>query len=216
MPLAKYFTCILAAIVASVAGMVTGITQDLPRFSSLAAGMFSIALIATAVEMNAAFWRTGGHARYEVAAVEAAIRNARLLALGYLWGALALFMVYRLTPLRWQHGLQYGAGMALIAWFIQFCVHFLAQPDSRLRTPSALTTAMWLSVLHGAAALGGLAFLLLSGKMNSIKDDWAANLVFLIGGLTIVALSLVSAYTHLRLSNEPAAARSSVAEVGND
>ena len=216
MPLAKHFSCILAAIVASVAGMVTGITQDLPGFTGIAAGLFAVALIASAVEMNSGFWRLGSFGPSDEAAVEAAIRNSRLLALGYLWGALALFMSYKLTPLRWQHGLQYGAGMALIAWFIQFYVHFLVQPDSRLRTPEALTKAMWLSVLHGAAALGGLAFLLLSGKINSIKDDWAANHVFLAGGLAIVALSFVSAYTHTRLSSAPHARRESVAEVRND
>lgn len=216
MPLAKHFSCLLAAIVASVAGMVTGVAQDLPRFSGLAAGLFAIALVASAVEMNAGFWRAGRDARSDDAAIEAAIRNSRLLALGYLWGAIALLMVYRLTPLRWQHGLQYGAGMALIAWFIQFYVHFLVQPGSRFRTREALTKAMWLSVLHGAAALGGLAFLVLSGKINSVKDDWVANHVFLVGGLTIVALSFVSAYTHVRLSSAPAGKERSVAEVGHD
>ncbi len=216
MPLAKHFTCLLAAIVASVAGMVTGIVHDLPRFTGISAGLFAIALIVSAVEMNAGFWRAEGDRHSDDAAVDAAIRNTRLLALGYLWGALALFMVYRLTPLRWQHGLQYGAGMALVAWLIQLYVHFLVQPGSRLRGPSALDKAMWLSVLHGVGALGGLGFLVLSGKINSIKDDWAANAVFLAGGIMIVALSLVSAYTHKWLSRVPAAERRDVAEVANE
>ena len=34
--------------------------------------------------------------------VFAAIRNARILVLGYLWGSFALFCFYRLTGLRWQ------------------------------------------------------------------------------------------------------------------
>lgn len=216
MPLAKHFTCLLAAIVASVAAMVTGIVHDLPGFTGIAAGLFAIALIVSALEMNAGLWSSGGERQSQDAALEAAIRNTRLMALGYLWGALALFMVYRLTPLRWQHGLQYGAGMALIAWILQLYVHFLVQPGSRLRGPAALDRSMWLSILHGAAALGGLAFLVLSGKINSIKDDWAANQVFLAGGIMIVALSLVSAYTHMRLSRVATAERRHVAEAAND
>lgn len=215
MPLAKHFSCLLAAIVASVAGMVTGIVHDLPGFTATAAGLFALALITSAVEMNVGFWRAGGAGESDDALLDAAIRNTRLVALGYLWGALALFMVYRLTPLRWQHGLQYGAGMALIAWLIQLYVHFLVQPGSRLRMPAALDKAMWLSILHGAGALGGLGFLLLSGKINSIKDDWAANYVFLAGGVMVVALSIVSALTHMRLSSAPIAERRHVAEVAN-
>lgn len=200
MPLAKQMTCILAAIVVSVAGMVTGITQDLPRFSAFSAGLFSIALIVVAAEANLPLWREGEEASDPEAAATAAVRNARFLALGYLWGALALFMIYRLTPLRWQHGLQYGAGMALIAWFIQLYVHFLMRPGSRLRSPRVLWQACWASALHGAGAAGGLLFLVLSGKIGSAKDDWAANQVFAFGGVTILALSLLSVVTHLRLS----------------
>lgn len=215
MPPAKQFSCLLAAIVASVAAMVTGITQDLPRFSGFAAGLFAIALVASAVEVNAPFWRTDGEALDPDGMANAAVRNLRLVALGYLWGALALFMIYRLTPLRWQHGLQYGAGMALVAWLIQLYVHFLVQPRSRLRSPRAMLQATWAAILHGSGALGGLMFLLLSGKINSIKDDWAANQVFLAGGIAIVALSVVSVYTQLRLSRPAQVGQRSVAEAGH-
>ena len=200
MPVAKQMTCILAAIVASAAGMVTGITQDLPRFSAFAAGLFGLALVAVSVEANLPYWQDGEEASDPQSAAAAAVLNARLVAMGYLWGAVALFMAYRLTPLRWQHGLQYGAGMALIAWFIQLYVHFLIRPGSRLRSQRLLSQACWASALHGAGAVGGLAFLLLSGKIASVKDDWAANLVFLSGGIAIVALSVVSVVTHLRLT----------------
>lgn len=200
MPLAKQMTCIMAAIVASVAGMVTGIAQDLPRFAAISAGLFAIALIVVAVEANQPFWRDDDDASDPEAAALAAVRNARFIALGYLWGALALFMIYRMTTLRWQHGLQYGAGMALIAWFIQLYVHFMVQPGSRLRSPRMLWQACWASALHGAGAAGGLLFLLLTGKIGSVKGDWAANMVFVAGGITIVALSCLSVATHLRLS----------------
>lgn len=200
MPLTTLMPCIIAAIVASIAAMVTGVVSDLPRFSGAAAGLFAAALFATAVDINRPWWGATDTADIEGdAPVVAAIRNGRLLALGYFWGALALLAIYRLTSLRWQHGLQYGAGMALFGWFALLYVHFLVRPGSRLRTPRALVQATWFSLAHGGAAFGGVLFLLVSGKITSIKDDWAANQIFLAGGIALVGLSLVSAYTQFRL-----------------
>ena len=218
MPLTTLLPWIIAAIVASIAAMVTGIASDLPIFSGTAAALFAAALFATAVDVNRPWW--GGAAlppADDDALVVAAVRNARLLALGYFWGALALLAIYRLTSLRWQHGLQYGAGMALFGWLALLYVHFLVRPDSRLRSPRALAQATWLSLAHGGAALGGVLFLLMSGKINSIKDDWAANQIFLAGGVALVGLSLVSAYTQFRLSRRSAgsaAAQGASAEPG--
>jgi hypothetical protein len=210
MPLTSLLPWILAAIVASIAAMVTGIISDIPSLSWLAAGLFGVTLVATSIDVNRPWWQPGA-ADDPNAFFAAAIRNARLLVLGYLWGSLALFCFYRLTGLRWQHGIQYGAGMAVIAWLILLYVHVLAQPGSKLRTPQALTLAMMVSLAHGAGALAGVFFLIGSGKVFSIKDDWAANQVFLAGGLAITALSLISAFTQVRLQRrrrdgtEPAA-----------
>ena len=201
MPLTTLLPWIMAAIVASIAAMVTGVASDLPIFSGTAAALFAAALFATAVDVNRPWWGGAPLAPAEDdVLVVAAVRNARLLALGYFWGALALLSVYRLTALRWQHGLQYGAGMALLGWLALLYVHFVVRPGSRLRSPRALALATWLSLAHGGAALGGVLFLLVSGKINSIKDDWAANQIFLAGGVALVGLSLISAYTQLCLS----------------
>lgn len=200
MPLSNLMPWIVAAVVASIAAMVTGIRADLPSFSWIAAGLFAVALVATAIDINKPWWNNDATAAGPGASLQAAVHNARLLVVGYLWGAFALLMIYRLSGLRWQHGLQYGAGMALLGWFALIYVHFLVRPGSRLASPRALMQATWLSVAHGAAALGGVLFLLLSGKINSIKDDWAANQIFLAGGLAIVGLSLVSAYTQFKLA----------------
>lgn len=210
MPLTKLLPWILAAMVASLAGMITGISSDMPRFSMAAAGLFGMALVATAVDVNLAWWRQGEAAAAPDAQASAAISNTHLLVIGYFWGALALLLIYRMTSLRWQHGLQYGAGMAAIGWMALVYVHLLARPTSRLRTPAALMQATWLALAHGGAALGGVMFLLVSGKFNSIKGDWAANQVFLAGGLAVVGLSVVGAYTQLRLARMVAADRSSV------
>ena len=200
MPLFKLLPSLMAAIVVSIAAMVSGIRAELPLFAWCASGLFAAALIATAIDVNLPWWQRGVE-RYEPdTPAIAAIRNAQLLALTYAWGSLALLAIYRLTPLRWQHGLQYGAAMALIAWLVLLYVHLLSRPGNRLRSPRALARATWLSLGHGAAALGGLAFMVLSGKLASIKDDWGANQIFLAGGLAVVCLSIVSAITQLRLA----------------
>jgi hypothetical protein len=43
-----------------------------------------------------------------------------------------------------------------------------------------------------------LAYLVSSGKLATEKADWAANVVFLTGGLTVAAISLASLYTYRR------------------
>ncbi len=198
MPSTNLLPWILAAMVASIAAMVTGISSGLPGLSWLAALLYAAALIATAIDVNGAWWGADKSPDPD-AAVHSAILNGRILALGYVWGSVALYCVYRLTHLRWQHGLQYGAGMALIAWLILLYVHMLSQPGSRLRQPRAIAQAAWLSMIHGAGALAGLGFLIGSGKLFSLKGDWAANQVFLAGGIAVLGISLISAITFQRL-----------------
>lgn len=198
MPSTNLLPWILAAMVASVAAMVTGITSGLPALSWLAALLFATALIATAIDVNAAWWATDASPVPD-AAIHSAILNGRILALGYVWGSVALYCVYRLTHLRWQHGLQYGAGMALVAWLILLYVHMLSQPGSRLREPRAIAQAAWLSMIHGAGAVVGLGFLIGSGKLFSLRGDWGANLVFLAGGIAVLGISFISAITFQRL-----------------
>jgi hypothetical protein len=39
--------------------------------------------------------------------------------------------------------------------------------------------------------------------MATIKDDWAANPVFIVGGLTVTVISVASLYTYRRLERAP-------------
>jgi hypothetical protein len=57
----------------------------------------------------------------------------------------------------------------------------------------------WLTVLHGLAALCALVYLIGTGKLATAKDDWAANDVFLFGGIAILALCVIAAVTQARL-----------------
>lgn len=199
MPLTSLRPWIFTAIVASVAAMVSGIQSGLPLMSWLAAALFAIALVAVAIDINRPWWVLDVNQIAIDDAATAAMRNARLLAFCYMWGSLSLMVIYRMTSLRWQHGLQYAIGMAVIAWLIMNYVFLVMRPASFLRSQRAQSMAMWLALLHGAAALAGIVFLLVSGKIFSTKGDWAANQIFLTGGLAITALSVISAYTQFKL-----------------
>lgn len=209
MPLTNILPWLLTAIAASIAAMVSGVAAGMPGLSWAGAGLFAAVLVAVAIDVNRPWWAQAGSGLDHDLAVAAAIRNARLMILGYLWGSLALFAIYRLGGLRWHHGVQYAAGMAAVAWLILAYVHLISRPGSALRSPKALLIATRVSLAHGAGALAGITFLLASGKIHSIKSDWAANQVFLAGGIAVVALCLIAAYTQFRLGvlkrrgNEP-------------
>jgi len=187
------------AILASIAGMVSGAHARLPEMTLVAASLFCLALVAVGVQINRPLW-AGEPDPSADALIHAARRNARLMALGYIWGAAAMLTIYGVSGLRWQHAWQYGLAMSLFAVAILAYVHDLGRPGSGLRTPRALSVALQLTVLQAAAAVLGLGFLLSSGKLAGVKGDWAANQIFLTGGIAIAMLSALAAYTQHRLT----------------
>lgn len=201
MPLTPLLPWVLTAVVASVTGMVSGAHGGNPWLSWAAALIFAATLIATSLEINAAWWTPDPAPRDPDAPLLAAIRNTRLLIVAYMWGALALLAVYRISDLKWQHGLQYGAGMALITILLMAYEHVLARRSNMLSRPRALAIAAQVAWLHGCACLCGLSFLILSGKLASSKGDWAANQIFLSGGIAMMVLSAIAGYTQHKLAS---------------
>lgn len=167
--------------------------------ASAIANLFALVVVVVALRANRPLWEMPADRIRAEAAPVAARRNARLIALVYAWGAAAMFAVYQLAGMRWQHGWQYGSGMALIAAAIFLYAHRLGDPASGLRNPRALNSVLKLTVLHGAGAAMGLAFLFTSGKLKSAKGDWPANLVFMAGGIAVLMLSAIAVYTHMRM-----------------
>lgn len=190
---------LLAAIASSVAAMVSGAQSGVPFITVLAALLFALVIVATAVEVNRPLWQLEpGRISLDAAAV-AARHNARLLALTYAWGAAAMFTVYRFSGLRWQHGWQYGAALTLVAALLFLFVGMIGSRDSPLRDRRVLLAVQKLTVLHGASAIAGVGFLVVSGKLWSTKPDWAGNLIFLAGSLAVAALCLIAAVTQSKL-----------------
>ena len=185
---------LLAVLAASVAGQVVGASQDQSGLSIFAAAAFTGALLRVAWQINRPWWRPDTHAigpALTTAQPMMAVRNARLIAAGYGWGASSLLAVYLLSGLHWQHGWQYGGGMLLIAGLIVW----LTQGLEARWSPSLARALAWSAIVHSWAATFGIGWLIAMGKIFSSKGDWAANVVFAAGAFCIVGLSLLALRT---------------------
>jgi len=199
--LAPEITPLLAALGASVLVMTYAASKSAMVLSAMACGMFAGAIIAMAAVVNSRLWSDARPRPFANALSEALARNAGLSAVAYAWGSATLLAIYTLSGLKWQHGWQYGAAMALVAGLHVLFLTRLSDPASWLRTPSGQDFARGLSALHGLAALGALAYLLHSGKLARVRPDWAANQVFVAGLIAVVAICAFAAYTHGRLAS---------------
>jgi hypothetical protein len=167
------------ALLMSVFGQILGAKMSSGPISVAAAAVIPLALIAAAWRLN----------RTPFPDAESAARhNGLLQASAWGVGAASMLGVYLLSGLKWQHGWQYGAGMALIALA---AIAFARQP----RWLNAVAVAV---ALQGMAAAIGLAVLASSGKLASVKGDWAANIIFVAGGVAIAVLSVMAVGAHRR------------------
>jgi hypothetical protein len=189
---------LLLASALSTTMMVLGAGRGDRFLPSIAAGLLVALIVGTGLGINAPLWsRTTGSAAREdgLALVREALRcNVWLAALVYAWGASALFAVYSLSDVEWRHGFQYASGAALFAASLGIYGFRLGRIKSLSMPPLVLTAT------HGLAAAGGLIYLIGTGKLDTVKGDWAANEVFLWGGFAIVALCIMSALTQRRVT----------------
>lgn len=189
---------LVVVMVASIASIVWSVGEGDRALTFAAALAFPAAAVLICVIINRPMWRLAG-AGDSAATINASRRNARLMALVYAWGAAAIFAIYSLTQLWWWHSWQYGLAMA----FIACCLHVYAQrmrdPASPLVQPRVLDATAVLALVQAAAAAIGLAFLIGSGKLALSKPDWPANHVFIAGGLGLILISLIAAFTHRKL-----------------
>lgn len=189
---------LLLASALSTSLMVLGAGRGDRFLPSLSAGLLMAFVVGTGLGINAPLWSrvAGAAARQDgFAAVKEALRcNVWLASVVYAWGASTLFAIYSLSDLVWRHAFQYGLGAAVFAG----CLAIYGQ---RLgRSQSAHAPPLILTILHGVAATGGLVYLVGGGKLETPKGDWAANEVFLWGGLAIVVLCILSAMTQTRIT----------------
>lgn len=180
------------ALILSVTGMVHGAGRADAQFTALSAQAFVALVVIVALVLNVSSWRDASLEDNVEKSASAVRRNGRLAALIYAWGAAAMFAMYSLSELSWRHSWQYGLGMAVLGIGITIYIYWLRAKAKPIFPPLSLT------LLHAGAAAAGLTFLIGTGKLNTVKSDWAANEVFLWGGLAIIVLCVLSVITQLR------------------
>lgn len=200
MSLQPFIPWLTAALVSAILGQVAGARIGSPWISGAAALFLPMIWTSVALKVNRPYWTQPIAPASTGTAAEAARRNARLLALAWGAGGASMLAVYLLSGLKWQHGWQYGCGMILIAMTAFAYGLAIGHPASRLRRPALLDAANVLVAAQGVAAIGGIMILVLTGKVASAKPDWAANVIFVAGGLTITILSAIAVRTHARLT----------------
>lgn len=194
-PLIPY---LIVALAASVTAMVAAAASINTTNSALAAGLFGLAVVAASVKINLPL--IAGKAALDAdAPIHASRRNARLMALTYAWGGIAMLAVHFLSGLWWWHSWQYGSLMALIAAALLAYVHQVGDPESDLRTPAVLDRLAWATAAQGIGAALGVAWLIRSGKPWFNNTDRVANHIFLAGGTTIAIISAIAFLTHRRI-----------------
>jgi hypothetical protein len=115
-----------------------------------------------------------------------------------------MFAVYGLSALSWRHWWQYGAGMALLAALAYFVARYLLGNNRTQPSRNALRTLTAMTLLQAAFVAVALVYLTGSGALDTAKDDWAANHIFLAGGIALGLISVVSLLTYRRLATRTA------------
>ncbi len=161
---------------------------------ALAALLFALQVLVVLLRTNVPLWRgsAGADAGW-------AWDNSVLTAISYAWGAAVMLTVYPLGGLVWRHWWQYGLGMALLAAGTLVVAGYLVGARKPHDDGRGLVVLMRMTVGLVVAVVASLVYLVASGKLATPKDDWAANVVFITGGVTVLAISLASLLSYRRV-----------------
>ncbi len=194
---------LLFTLAAALIAMYLAASAVLKAEAAIAAAVFAFVIIVSALRTNAPAWRrppsaTGPTPR------EALFSTTQLIMLSYLWCAIAFYAIYLGTHTRWQHGWEYGTAILLIAGGYGYYLRRLGDPADNLSSPPAIERMVrftaYLALLIGA----GLIWLIGSGKLATLKGDWAANQLFLAGGFAVICLSAIIVKTNSVLTERHA------------
>ncbi len=210
MSLRPMMPAILLALVVSIMVAVLAAGRGSGWTLALAVALFGIQMLFVALRLNVPFWGSSPPATDEPAPVHCAQHNAVLAALVYSWGAIAMLAIYSLTALSWRHWWQYGAAMLFVAGAIFVYALLLSAGHKSYRSPRALNFLMGLTAVQGIAVVIVILWLLLSGKIYTLRGDWAANEIFFGGAAMLAVLSSLAILTHRKLTRRRAPAQAAL------
>lgn len=196
-----------AAVIAGIASIpaaVSAASQGSPTLLALAVGFFAVVVIVALLGTNFPLQRDA-RADLDSAGRVWGWSNSLLATLAYGWGAAAMLAVYGLSALSWRHWWQYGAGMILFAALAYFCARYALGDRRAQPTRSGLRMLASMTLAQAVFVIGALTYLIGSGALDTQKDDWAANHIFLAGGIVLALISIVSLLTYRKLAARSAA-----------
>jgi hypothetical protein len=202
MSLSRIAPYLLMALAASAMLFIRAAGMGVREWALAAALIAPLSLALGALVISLPHWSAPQVDLKSEEAFAQARRTARLFSIGFAWGATAMFGTYSsgMTTLKWQHGWQYGAGMALLAGLcFAYAVALGRSGGGGARSARVQRAVMWLTILMGIGAAAGVAWLVMSGKIVTVRPDWAANYLFLAGGLAISTLSAVAVATKVKM-----------------
>lgn len=205
MSLQRIMPWLIMLLVVTVLAMTIAARAGLPSAVSAFGAAFAFTVVAASWRTNLAHWAAASPARGAalLEPLHAARRNARLTGLTYAWSSLGMLGLYTtpLTGLRWQHGWQYAAAFGLLSVVALAYTHLSGSRNAVTRQ-RLQRLAGPLAAVQSMLAAGGLAFLVMSGTLQSTRVDWAANVIFLYAALTIMIHCAAALRTHIRLTRD--------------
>ena len=195
MPLRPMLPAILLAFSLSILVAVLAAARNAGTPLALAVSLFTAQILFAVVRTNAPVWRA------DVAPPPGAgwaWTNSVLAALVYAWGAAAMFAVYSLSGLVWRHWWQYGVALTLLAVLTLSCAQLLTVGRGPHASSKSMAILMGLTVLQAVCMGGALVYLIASGRLMTQRPDWAANQIFVAGGVMLVLVSFASLLAYRR------------------
>jgi hypothetical protein len=201
MPLRPSLFWLILTLAAALVAMFVACRAMQKVESAIAAAVFCVVLCATAIRTNAPYWRSEATSPAGAMPRDAMMTNALLIMLAFLWCGLAFYVVYLGTPVRWQHGWEYGTACMLFAGAYAYYLNRITNPGHALAQTPALDRMARLASYQAILIGIGLVWLIGAGKLAiTHKGDWAANQIFISGGFAIMCISVVLIKTNAALS----------------
>jgi hypothetical protein len=157
-----------------------------------AAGAFAAVIIVAGYRATAAHVVSSpqdANSRVPMTSLNVLRTTTCLSAITCAWAAAALLLAYPIAGLQWRHGWEYGSALGLAAAGFALYRRWLSQNFDASAALAAVSRAAALATLQGVAIAVTIAWILASGKLHTLKNDWLANDVFLATGCAMLALS---------------------------
>lgn len=197
MPHALFLPALIGLALASVTLMLYGAVYGDTAVMIAAAAAFAGITLYASWSINVRIKNSASTGDSPIRVALLSLRATSMItALVYFWGGLAMFLMYEVSGLTWQHGWQYALGMGAIGAAIAAYALGLRRANSWLNSDLAIETAIRITLLHGLAAAAALFWLLISGKLLSAKGDWAANIIFVSGGVAVAGICAIVIRTY--------------------